>query len=383
MSESRINILLLQSMFHLGGAEKITHEIFTRMDNESFHTVVCTLYEPGPMGEPFKKSGFPFYSNLISGKYDLSAFFRLNRIVKNHSIDIIYLINQPLTIFWGYVIGKYKKIPVISVVHNTPVLSEHKKLNVYKWLLPNVAKVITVSEMQKKHLAENEGISTENVEVVHNGIDFIPYMRPENREDVLHEFTINENKKIIGIVTRLVSLKGIDVFLRSAAHILKKTKNVHFLIIGDGPERWNLENLARDLGIDKNVSFLGVRHDVKKLISVFDVAVLSSRTEALPIVLLEYLSSSKPVVSTDVGSISEVLVDGENGYLVDVEDKETLAEKILVLLRDKEMSNSFGQAGLKTIKTRFSIETTVCKTQAIIRSAVTERKRRGYENGAA
>lgn len=340
------------------------------MDKNLFNTVVCTLYDPGPMGEAFMREGFPFYSNLIHSKYNPYAFFKLNKIIRDHGIDIIYLINQPLTIFWGFIIGKYNRIPVVPVIHNTPVLNEHRKLSIYKLLLPKAARVITVSEMQKKHICENEGISISNIDVIHNGIDFSQYMKPFDRLEILSELNLHSKSRIVGIVTRLVTLKGIDIFIRSAALILRRFDNVQFLIIGDGPERENLIKLSRELGIEQQMRFLGIRHDIDRLISVFDVAVLSSRTEALPMVLLEYFSSGKSVVATDVGSIAEVVKHESNGFLVEPEDTEKLAERILDLLRDDEMAESFGRKGLETVKTSFSIERTVSQTQSLIENVV-------------
>lgn len=370
MAKIKINILLLQSIFHLGGAEKVTHEIFTRMDKDYFNTVICTLYEPGPMGEAFSREGFPFYSNLIKKRYDLSAFFKLNKIIRKHRIDIIYLINQPLTVFWGIVAGKYNRIPVVPVIHNTPVLKEHRKLEIYRLFLPKAARVITVSEMQKCHLYEKEGISIDNVEVIHNGIDFEKFFKIADRDETLSEFNLPSKTRFVGIVTRLVTLKGVDVFIRSAAIVIRHMENVQFLIVGDGPERENLARLTRELGIEQQVIFLGISHEIGRLISIFDVAVLSSRTEALPLVLLEYLSSGKPVVASAVGSIAEVVTDESNGFLVESEDSQKLAERIILLLRDNELAKSFGRKGLETVKSLFSIEKTVLKTQLLIEDVV-------------
>lgn len=105
---------------------------------------------------------------------------------------------------------------------------------------------------------------------------------------------------------------------------------------------------------------------MNECVAIFDVGVLSSRTEALPLVLLEYMASGRPVVATKVGSVPGVVEDGITGFLVDREDPHAMAERILYLLNNEELARRMGNQARKVVEDRFTIETTVRRTEELI-----------------
>ena len=141
----------------------------------------------------------------------------------------------------------------------------------------------------------------------------------------------------------------------------------HFLIVGDGPGRSELERLARDLCIASNVHFTGFRSDIPELLSVFDVSVLSSYpfVETFPLAILESMAAAKPVVATDVGSLSDMVVQGETGFLVPPDHPEALAQAILLLLKDKTLALKMAEAGRKRVENNFTIERMVFEHEAL------------------
>jgi glycosyltransferase involved in cell wall biosynthesis len=368
-SKEKIKVLVLESRFDLGGAERITYDITTKMNQSEFDITFCSLYGPGDIGDTLIKEGHKFYRNIIRTKYDIGAFFKLRRILKNNKIQIIYLINQPLTLFWGVILGKTCKIPVVTVIHNTFVANEELKLRIYKLLIPLVERVVAVAGIQKEYLIKFEGIPENLIKVIYNGIEFSKFCIPVNREEKIRSFGL-EKFKIVGIVGRLSYVKGIDLFLYAAKYILQENENTQFAIVGEGPERAKLEALAKDLNIHKRVHFLGSRTDVNEILPIFDVAVLCSRTEAFPMAILEYMASEKAIVATSVGSIPELIKDGETGCLVQKENPVALAEKILYLLKNRKLASLMGVRAKLLVKEKFSVEFTVRETEALIRELV-------------
>lgn len=367
MQEHKINILLFESLFHLGGAEKITYEIFTRIDKKRFNTVVCTLYDPGPMGIPFKEYGFRFYHNLITTKYNfIFTFIKLVRIIKQESIDIIYLINQPITLFWGVIIAKVLGISVIPVVHNTVNSNEHIKLKIYKMLFPFADAIIAVADTQRDHLINNEHVSANKIKVVKNGVYINPSTDPADKLKKKLELNIPKNSFVVGIVSRLVYLKGIDVFIKAAAIALQKNNTLEFLIVAHGPDNNALQELAIQLKVINKIHFLGPRNDIRELLSVFDIAVLSSRTEALPMAILEYMAESKAIIASNVGSITDLIDDGINGFLVNPEQPEELANKIIELSENKSIRRAFQDAAREKVIKYFSLQKTIEETEKIL-----------------
>lgn len=362
----KINVLILESIFHLGGAEKITYEIVNQINKERYDIILCTLYHPGPMGEVFINDGYKFHHDLIKSKFDYRAFFKLRKIVIEDKINLIYLLNQPLTLFWGLVIGKTLKIPIVSVMHNTLVTKKkHVKLNIYKYLITFVNRVVAVANIQKDHLVKNEGFPEKLITVIYNGVDVDKFNIFVNKAEKIKSLGMDTSSKTIGIVARMNWDKGVDVFLHTAKLVLQKNKNVQFLIVGEGPDMSVLKKLSAELNIDNKVFFIGARTDIAEILRTFDIAVLSSRTEALPMALLEYMATGLPIVATSVGSIQELIKDRENGFLVQPKNPAALAEKILYLLENKELAQRMGVKARKKVNEKFRLEITVKETEKL------------------
>jgi glycosyltransferase involved in cell wall biosynthesis len=155
-------------------------------------------------------------------------------------------------------------------------------------------------------------------------------------------------------MARLHSQKTLDVLLRAAKIVLEKREGTIFVIVGEGPERERLEQLSKELGIEEQVKFTGVRRDVPEVLKAFDIAVLSSEWEVFPMFLLEAMASKLPVVSTRVGSLEEVVEENLTGFLVDRGDFRGLADKILELASDRENAQRMGERGRQRVMEHFS-----------------------------
>lgn len=234
--KERKNILVCESSFVLGGAETLTCNVISRMNKNKYNCIICTFYNTGLLGEYLRKEGFTVYNNLMTNKFDVRIVYRLMKIIRRHDIDLIYIINQPITLFWAYIVGKICRKKVISVVHNTINIKESPKLRMVKLLLPRVAKVITVAEMQRNHLITDLKLNENHVTTIYNGIDARKFSGCIDIEQTKQSLELSADKKTVGIVSRLFYIKGVDIFLKAASQILKLKDKVQFVIIGDGPE---------------------------------------------------------------------------------------------------------------------------------------------------
>ena len=159
------------------------------------------------------------------------------------------------------------------------------------------------------------------------------------------DLQVPDDAHVVGIVAGLRRWKAHDMFLRAAQAVLLESPNTYFIIVGDGPDRQRLEEMARQLNIEDRVRFLGVVANVSQLLRVFDVSTLSSIHEALPITLLEAMAAERPVVATDVGSVCEIVEDGVTGFLTPSGDADQFAQSILRILKDPALGRTFGLAG--------------------------------------
>ena len=141
--------------------------------------------------------------------------------------------------------------------------------------------------------------------------------------------------------------------------VVKEFPDATCFFAGRGELLGQLKAEAAELGIEENVKFLGLRQDVPELLQELDIFVLPSLSEGLPLSVLEAMAAGKPVVATDVGGIREAVIDEHTGFLVPAEDPQALSEKILCLLRDRELASRFGEAGRKRVEQVFSLKTMI------------------------
>ncbi|RJQ29375.1 MAG: glycosyltransferase family 1 protein [Peptococcaceae bacterium] len=212
-------------------------------------------------------------------------------------------------------------------------------------------RVIAVSGAVKENLLE-AGVPEAKVEVIYNGIDvrgFRERARPGNRRDELSA----GSDRVVGVIGRLEPEKGHSVFLQAAAQVLKERNNVTFVVVGTGSLAGELKNMALDLGIEAKVRFTGLREDIPELLSVMDVVVLPSLTEAFPLSLIESMCLGRPCIASSVGGISEIIEHEKNGLLAPPGDAAALAEKINFLLSCPEQARTMGVRASALVAKKF------------------------------
>ncbi|MCR4431780.1 MAG: glycosyltransferase family 4 protein [Tepidanaerobacteraceae bacterium] len=221
--------------------------------------------------------------------------------------------------------------------------------------------IIAISRAVKISLIEN-GVPADMIKIVYNGIDVEKFGGVEPR--LKKEFGIADGP-IIGTVARLVPEKGYEYAIKAMMRVLKSFPKARMVIVGDGPLRDKLKNLADEMGIMSNVDFLGYHENVESLVADFDVFVLPSVSEGMGLALLEAMALGKPVVATEAGGIPEVVKNGVNGLLVPPKDEKFLAEAIINILSSKQAAFSLGQAARATVFEKFSARTMAEKTMEI------------------
>ena len=172
-------------------------------------------------------------------------------------------------------------------------------------------------------------------------------------------------RKIIGTACRLVPIKGIVYLIRAVALLCQDMSDLRLEIAGSGPERTQLENEVRLLGLTDRITFLGWQMDVDTLLARWDIFVMSSLEEGLPIAALEAMASGLPVVATSVGGVPELVEDGRTGWLVPPQDPAALAERLRALLLHPEQRLAMGAAGRARARDCFSIDRMVASISKI------------------
>lgn len=309
-------------------------------------------------------------------RFARSASKKIKELNKQNGFDIIHS-NLPLVP--SFAIPKDSAKAIVCAVHSTwkgeAIVTKRdnpKELNpneksmlrfnfvlrsYEKKLMKRSDALIAVSKYTVDELTDLYGIDKTKIHVIYNGVDIERFKPRPNRAELRQEFGLEKDQKVVLFVGRLYHRKGIDTLLRSVPPVLKEFSNVKFVISGTGfkQKEESLRNLAKELDIEDHVTFLGYVPDDKLplLYSASDIFVLPAIYENFPFAILEAQATGLPVISTKVGGIPEILVDNENGFVIEPRDPTQLTQKVLTLLQDPKLAKEMGDRGRKLIEEKF------------------------------
>tara|TARA_Y100000588_G_scaffold379050_1_gene460559 strand:+ start:216 stop:1388 length:1173 start_codon:yes stop_codon:yes gene_type:complete len=308
---------------------------------------------------------------IIAVMISLIGAIQVAYYVKKHSIDVIHTNNE--TCLSGSIGGWLARRPNVVHVHGLGFSDSWAAGIVASILNITADRVIAVSKVVREALLIH-GVEESKIKIVPNGIDTARFTPKIICEDISIEFNLSNDYFAVGMIGGLEPRKGHELFLRAAHAVLSEVDNVRFFVIGGGiPDdvhqsrfyQKQMFSLTQDLGIEGAVVFTGHRSDIEELLSVLDIVVQPSNTEAAPLVPLEAMSSGTPVIATDVGGNSEEVVHDETGILVPANDHFALTKAIVDILRSESLRVRLGKSGRVRVLEHFSVEVMALKIQRI------------------
>jgi len=361
---------------HFGGLERVVLNICRYIDREQFDISVCCLNLRGALADELEPMGIKIH--VCSQGNRRRRYLRsleLLKVFRVYRPDVIHTHNTNAFLD-GLLAARLVGVPV--VVHTDHCKNYFQEKRRYM-LGERVAsfftdKIVAVSEDTKRNLIYRQRIKAERIEVIYNGIPDLSRLNFAGREAVRSKLGLKSNEWIVGSIGRLEDQKGYDLFIKTAALVERKLGNVRFFIIGDGSNRQRLEELIRRHELEGKVTLLGWRVDAVRFLSLFDVFVMTSKDfEGLPVVLLEAMASRKPIVSTAVGGVPEVVQDGQNGFIIPSRDPQAFAEVICRLLTDKKMRQQFGQNSYQKYLSHYRSEVMVNRYEKLYKILLEQR----------
>lgn len=369
------------------GGEFLTVHLIANLRKDVFNPILVYAHE-GVIVQQIKKMGIkavglplshkitsiypremklynPVFILTFLGRLFLSnGISRLKKILKENDIDVIYCADN-LSKFMGGIAGKITKIKVVAHCHDDfkeDILGKSMRM-VYLLLLD---RILTVSERVRRFFTVKGEISPKAI-TVYNGINTAIF-DPENISDnIKPEVGLRSGSVVIGSIGVLEKDKG-QKYLFEAIIRLKSEgfTDIACVICGTGPEDENLKKLVLAKGLSNEVFFLGFQTDIKRILKILDVLVITSLTiESFSIVAVEAMAMKVPVIATNVGGLPEVIADGETGILIPPGDVDALSDAIKCLIENPELRMKMGENGRKRVLERFTIEENVRKTEDI------------------
>lgn len=349
-----IKLLLVIPTLDRSGAEKQFTLVATRLPRDEFDVRAVALTRGGPYEAALREHGIPLEVLNKRWKFDFRALGQLRRIIADFQPDILHT--------WLFAANAYGRIVAGKRSRPKVVVSEQCvdswKSGWQKWLdrrqISRTARLIGNSQAVVEFY-RNLGVPNEKLSIVLNGVEF-PARQESNRGEMLAQFDIPANARVVGYVGRLAKQKRVHDIVWAFQLLRQLTDNVYCLIVGDGPEREELTKLAIHMGCDHLMRFVGHREDALQLIGVMDVMWLASEFEGMSNSLTEAMAAGIPVVATDIPPNRELVVDGETGYLVKLGDSVGFAQFTDRILADPPLAARLGHAGKERAKQLFSID---------------------------
>ncbi len=367
----KTKILHIITNLELGGAQKNALLIIDRLDSELYQKYFISS-TTGLLREEtnkIKSASFyflPFLKREISPWDDLRLMFWLIRFMRKEKIRLVHTHSSKAGIL-GRWAAKLSGVPIIiHTIHGWSFNDYQGSLpkNLYIFLERITARItgffVAVSQSDiRKGL--DSGIGEKNqYALIRYGIDFSGESKSLDLADRKKIIGAGENEPVVGMIACLKPQKNPLDFIKAAAIISKSVPAVKFICAGDGLLRPKMQKFIDEQGLRGKVILLGWRRDIDALLPLFDIVVLTSLWEGLPIALLEAMACSKPIVAYGVDGVKEIIRDTENGFLIKPADIAALAEKVKFLLRDKETAKRMGKKG------KYFLENSAFKTEKMI-----------------
>jgi len=333
-----MKIVILTPLFppkHLAGLEIAAYNIARHLAEKHEVHVITTLdedlskksMEDGFYVHRFKTSKIPILRTVL---YYIRSFFAVKKI----NPDIVHVQTIFLALS-GLLIKKFQHKPYVVYGRGSDVYLPWKFKNlISKAILKNADAVIALTDDMKREIQK---IYDRNVFVIPNGID-LEIFKNLSKEDLCSKLEMGE-EKVIMFVGTLRPVKGVKYLIEAMKILIDKSKNSRLFIVGDGEERKYLENLVKELVLEKYVTFIGKvpNEKIPEYMTASDVFILPSLSEGFPVTVVEAMASGLPIIATDVRGLPEIIKDGENGFLVEPKNLEQIVDKVLLLLEDDEL----------------------------------------------
>jgi len=289
---------------------------------------------------------------------------RLARYVRDNDIQIIHA-HLPWAGIVSRLAGRFAHCPVFYTEHNKQERyhSLTRFLNLATMNLQS--KVIAVSVDVADSIRRHKPRLKADLQTIVNGVNTERF-KPGQFDgiQVRHNYGIPLDAPLIGTIAVFRVQKRLDLWLEIAKAILEKIPTAHFMLVGEGPLKAIIESKAQQLRLGSHVHFTGTQTEVRPYLAAFDLFMMSSVFEGLPVAMLEAMASGCPVVSTDAGGIKEIIRHGGEGYLCSVDDPRKLIAYACELLADRVKLGQFGQASRQRIVGSFSIQRMVHRLEA-------------------
>ena len=368
----RINLLYVITKLELGGAQKQLLTLIRHLDKKRFHLFLFTAKDGLLLPEALSVSGLTIKKSRclerpINPLKDILALIEIYRFIKKNNIEIVHTHSSKAGIL-GRLAARLAKVKIIiHTVHGWSFNDYQPRVErlFFIWLERLSArfsdKLVVASNYDRQKGLDNHIGKENKYSLIRYGVDYTEFNIKD--QNIREELGINPNDLVVGMIACFKPQKSPQNFIRLAFLVKKFSPHIKFLLVGDGILRRSIEKLIEKLNLKNYVILTSWRRDIPRILSAIDVFVLTSLWEGLPITVLEAMASSKPVISTHTGGVSEVIVEGKSGFLVTPRDINRMSERLAVLIKDENLRRQIGQNARAGLDSNFTLTNMISKTK--------------------
>lgn len=361
-------IVHVLSSFGLGGQERVALDLATAQRAAGHDVVAVSLaQDDGPVATELRAAGARIATMAKSEGFDVGLFARLTMLFVRERARIVHTHN-PQPLIYAAAPARAARARVVHTKHGENPATR-RRLRLRKAAAVFVDAFVAVSEATAVAARASDESRGRPVRVIPNGIDLTRFSVGElARRAIRRELSIPEGAWVGCVVGRLCPEKQQALAIRAAIEL--SHLGVHLLVVGDGPLRRPMHELAARSPLPGAIHILGARSDIPRILAASDAMILPSLREGLPLVIPEAMAAGLPVVASAVGGIPDVIIDGETGFLVPSGDEGALRDRMATLIADRTRGRAMGERGLALAQAMYSRERMASDYQSVYREVL-------------
>lgn len=359
MPKDKIKVIRVIARLNVGGPAIHVVLLNAGLDPKRYESILVSGVEAENEGNMLHLAGeknvtpiiIPNLGRELSPFNDLKTLWQLYRLFRHEKPDIVHT-HTAKAGFVGRIAAVLARVPIIVHTFHGHVLYGYFgffKTHFFRWAERVLAlcstQIIAVSEQCRHDLLEYKIGGEEKIITIPLGLELRKFadQSAEVREPIRNEYGVPHDAFVVGMFARMVPIKRHEVLFHAIKIVLEQYPDTYFMMVGDGELRRNLELLVNELNITHRMIFCGFRQDQERMFQAVDAVVLTSRNEGLPVVIIEALSSGKPVIATRVGGVPELIKDGVSGYIVEPEDPNSIAQGLIKAVSEPDQTRLMGK----------------------------------------
>jgi glycosyltransferase involved in cell wall biosynthesis len=358
--DDRVNVLEIIGNSGMGGMENYIKDFIANLPTNQFR-VTCICPFESPFTDTLRQLGVEdVYITPIEDDPHWRSIQLAVEVIRLHDIDVLHA-HMPKAHALAGLAGCLTNRPTVATIHGMNVTSH--ELGITRAVGSHV-----ITNCQEAYIqALAMGISADRANLVRNGVDIDVFVPNASGKAFRDHLGLPDGTPVVGFVSRLEKEKGPDLFLRAAELIHHQRPDVHFVIVGEGFMHNELEKMAQQMQLDKNVHFAGWWNNTPDIYPAFDVLAHTSRSDGTSLVLLEAMACGCPAVGLGVGGVREIIEIERTGFVSGDGDWQGVADRILQLLNKPELLKSMKEAARTRIEQHFNVAINTKLTANVLR----------------